>query len=161
MMNDGTIGNGSSSASTRANDDCVSLFTLLWNNVLDAWAPVTPGGRGASAAADWASNKAIQLTRQLGRALGVAGAGSGLTTRALGSTVGEERHTMTTGEMVQHAHAFANTLAMVTTTYVVDAGTSNTVVTFTGGLSATSNAGSTTPFNVMQPTSFWNVMIKL
>lgn len=75
LMNDGTIGSASSGATTRANADTQALYALLWDNVADAWAPVT-GGRGASAAADFAANKPLRLTRALGRALGIAGAGS-------------------------------------------------------------------------------------
>lgn len=65
-MNDGTIGSGNSGATTRANIDTFPLYNLLWNNVLNAWAPVT-GGRGASAIADFSANKSIALTRSLGR----------------------------------------------------------------------------------------------
>jgi len=74
MCNDGTIGSGASGATTRANADTEALYTVLWNNVADAWAPVT-GGRGASAAADFAANKPIRLTKMLGRALAAAGQG--------------------------------------------------------------------------------------
>jgi hypothetical protein len=97
MMNDGTIGDASSAASTRANADCQTLFILLWTNVLDTWAPVV-GGRGASAAADWAAHKKLTLPKALGRALAFAGAGSGLTSRPLGSTAGAETHTLTAAE---------------------------------------------------------------
>ena len=72
LMDDGTIGSASSGATTRANADTEDLFTLLWTNVTDSWAPVS-GGRGASAAADFAVNKTITLPRVLGRALGIAG----------------------------------------------------------------------------------------
>ena len=37
MMNDGSIGDGSSGAMTRANPDTQALFTLLWNNIGDAY----------------------------------------------------------------------------------------------------------------------------
>ena len=103
LMNDGTIGSSASTASTRANDDTEALFVLLWENVSDTYAPVT-GGRGVSAAADWAANKKIALTKVLGRTLGVAGAGSGLTSRALGVTAGAETHTLTLPEMAEHDH---------------------------------------------------------
>ena len=55
-----SIGSGASSASERANNDTEALFTFLWNHLADAQAAV-PGGRGASAAADWAANKTIAL----------------------------------------------------------------------------------------------------
>jgi hypothetical protein len=73
-MDDKTIGNASSSATGRANADTVDLFTLLWTNVTDTWAPVSTG-RGGSAAADYAANKTIALPKTLGRAL--AGYGTG------------------------------------------------------------------------------------
>ncbi len=91
MMNDGSIGNAASAATTRANADTAALFALLWANVADADAPVS-GGRGGSAAADFAANKTLTLSKMLGRALGVAGAGAGLTARALGHAVGAETH---------------------------------------------------------------------
>ena len=56
-----TIGDASSGATARANADCVNLFTLLWNITANAQCPVTPGGHGASAAADWAAHKALKL----------------------------------------------------------------------------------------------------
>jgi hypothetical protein len=55
-----TIGNAASAGTSRANADTVNLFTLLWNNLANAQAPVS-GGRGGSAAADYAANKTIGL----------------------------------------------------------------------------------------------------
>lgn len=107
MCNDGTIGSATSGGTTRANADTEDLFTLLWNNVSNAWAPVS-GGRGASAAADFAADKTISLTKMLGRALAMAGAGSLLTSRALGETVGAENHTLTEAEMPLHGHPWRN-----------------------------------------------------
>jgi len=62
----GTIGNGASAASNRANADQANLFALIWNNWTDAQAPVS-GGRGASAAADFAANKTIAVPDLRGR----------------------------------------------------------------------------------------------
>ena len=106
MMDDGTVGDGSSGASTRANADCQALFTLLWNNIADANCPVV-GGRGASAAVDWAAHKKITLPKTLGRALAFAGSGASLSARTLAAAVGEEAHTLTTGEMPSHSHTGA------------------------------------------------------
>lgn len=52
----GSIGSATSGATVRANNDTQSLFTLMWN----AGCAVV-GGRGASAAADWAANKQLTL----------------------------------------------------------------------------------------------------
>lgn len=61
-----TIGNAASSATERANADTADLYTHLWTNFADAQCPVS-GGRGASAAADYAANKAIGLPDWRGR----------------------------------------------------------------------------------------------
>lgn len=74
FMDDGTIGSTASSATTRANDDTEDLYTLLWNGYNDEYFPVT-GGRGASAAADFAANKEMRLGYAVGRALYAAGTG--------------------------------------------------------------------------------------
>lgn len=154
MANDGSIGDATSSATTRANADTSALYTLIWNNVIDTWAPVS-GGRGLTAAADFAAHKRITLTAMLGRALAIAGTGATLTARTLGQTLGEETHLMTLGELVTHAHLQAsNTLIQTGGNTYGGLGSGST-----GG--TTQNAGSSTPFNVMQPTSFLNAMIKL
>lgn len=85
--NDGFIGSSGTSATAginRANDDTFPLYNLLWNTVSDTYAPVT-GGRGASAIADFAGNKAMRLTRMLGRVL--AGGNAPLAARATAFTV--------------------------------------------------------------------------
>jgi len=79
IMDDGTIGNASSSATTRANADTETLFALIWDNISNTYCPIyTSAGavstRGASAAADYAANKRIRIPRTVGRAM--AGTGS-------------------------------------------------------------------------------------
>jgi len=105
MLDDRTIGSASSSATNRANADTLNLYTLLWNNVSDADAPVS-SGRGASAAADFAANKTLTLPKALGRAMMSAGTGASLTTRALGVALGAEAHVMTIAEMPSHDHTY-------------------------------------------------------
>lgn len=46
----------------------------------------------------------FRLPDPLGRVLGVAGSGAGLTPRAKGDSVGEETHTLTINEMPAHKH---------------------------------------------------------
>jgi len=177
MMNDGTIGAAGSTATFRS-DTAHALFVLIWANIPDAWAPVT-GGRGASAEADWSANKPIALTKQLGRALAIAGAGAGLTNRVLGSNAGEEKHTQLPSELAQHTHGISDpnhghTLGAYAYTYysyaTAQAGSDYNFCWYTSQFNsalvnstgiAVQNQGSSTPFNVVQPTSFWNIMIKL
>jgi len=79
LMDDGSIGDASSGATTRANADTLNLYTLLWNNLADTYAPVS-SGRGATAAADYAAHKTLTLPRTVGRAL--CGYGLGHTTES-------------------------------------------------------------------------------
>jgi hypothetical protein len=62
-----TIGSASSGATEFADPTAQALFTHLWTK--DPNLVVTPVGRGASAAADWAANKQIALPDWRGRAI--------------------------------------------------------------------------------------------
>ena len=111
-----TIGNASSGATERANADCEDLFAFLWNNVANGQAAVS-GGRGASAAADFAANKTITLPNGCGAGpVGYADMGNtdngelddapvvsgGPTTAA--SILGANTHTLLTAELAAHTH---------------------------------------------------------
>ena len=148
LANDTSIGNAASGATGRANADTSALFTLLWTNIIDTWCPVSTG-RGASAAADYAADKTITLPRTLGRALAVSGAGSGLTSRALGEYLGTETITLTDAGLP------AGTIRTVATgTSYVLGGTGPILTVYDKTAAATA-------FASMTPDSFWNVMIKL
>jgi len=181
MFNDNTFGSATSGA-TVASNATQALFTLFFNNLSDTAAALFTSGGGAttraaqvSAAAAWAANCRMLLPYTMGRALGVAGAASGLTARALGSVVGEETHLLALSEMPNHNHNFSdighshsipnlNSVAAFT-------GSSNTVAYTTGiGNYATSTAttgitinaqGGGGVHNNMQPTVFMNAMVKL
>jgi len=62
-----TIGSASSGATEYAGDTASDLFTFLYEGLADSVATVS-GGRGASAAADWAANKTIVVPSMRGRA---------------------------------------------------------------------------------------------
>lgn len=111
-----TVGAASSGATERANEDTEDLFTLLWEGTSNTICPVS-GGRGASAAADFAANKTIQLPDLRGRALaGLDDMGQSAAGRlnaavvatgdatTLGSSGGEDRHTLTLAESPAHDH---------------------------------------------------------
>lgn len=65
-MNGRTIGNTSSGATEYAGASAQSLFTWLWTNQSNSYAPVSTG-RGASAADDWVANKTIVVPSMQGR----------------------------------------------------------------------------------------------
>jgi hypothetical protein len=61
-----TIGNAASGATERANADCADLYAFYWDTFSDAICPVT-GGRGATAASDFAAGKPIATLDKRGR----------------------------------------------------------------------------------------------
>lgn len=190
LMNDGTIGSAASSATILASAACLKLYTLVWNNISNSFAPVT-GGRGGSAAADFAANKPIQLLAAAGRALAIAGAGSGLTSRSLGQNLGEELHALITAELpvitpggtiggitIADTRTWGFSFTEFTINSAAGANNQNIsdvnvatqvkpVVQQTGSISASTPAFTGTPFgsgtahNNMQPSAFMNAMVRL
>ena len=159
LMDDGSIGSAGSGATTRANADTEALYTALWDEVIDSWAPVA-GGRGASAAADFAADKAMTLPRQLGRAILIAGSGSGLTARVLGEFLGEETHALTGAENGPHVHTVpGHSTPVVAGPPMISADMTQDAAD--ASPPSTSSSGSGTAHNNMQPSACWHVMIKL
>jgi hypothetical protein len=122
-LNGRTIGSAASSATERANADTADLFTYLWNGLSNTAAAVS-GGRGLTAAADFAANK--RLTLPDWRAATVVGFDDMGNTAAsllgsapvvLGSTIlagsilGANTHTLLTAEAPSHTHAISITSA--------------------------------------------------
>lgn len=154
-MDDKSIGNIGSGATNRANKDTFQLYKTIWDGVIDMWAPVSTG-RGASAVEDFVAGKTLTLPLSLGRAMAGSGAGSGLTPRVLGQNTGTETHILLAEELPPHTHEYL-------------AHNSNNVAQAGGASGFTANTnqqtgngpGTSTPFSIMQPTSFMNVFIKL
>lgn len=198
LFDDGTFGSASSGSSSRANADTQALFTLFFNNFTDANAPLLTSGGGAttragqvSAANAWAANCRMSLPKTLGRALGVAGSGSGLTARVLGVAVGAETITIAQNQLpnvaptIDASTAVWNSVAAGSSSInytpggtvqsivntLFNGGTTGGGVTnysskaglFTGSITASSiNGGvSQTATSVMQPIVFLNCMVKL
>lgn len=177
MIDDGSIGNAASNATTRAHADTEPLFLLAWN-IDAALAPLqdsagNPVSRGGTAAADFAANRRLVLAKALGRVIGIAGAGSGLTSRALGFVVGAETHTTIIDEMPEHNHE----ITQVPHAHGYDVRQTSNVQGGGGGQGAgglnnsstsgananitINNRGGGDPHNNMQPTTFMNAMIML
>lgn len=169
----GSIGDGSSSATIRANSDTSALFTLLWNNYDNTKCPVS-GGRGVSAAADFAAHKTLTLPDMWQRAIGIAGNYNitGQTTRALGDTVGAETVTLIASQLPANIpNSAVTTLSPVapivgnnTNGSNITAGGTNipiTTSTLTAATTVTINPGGGGSHSNMQPTVFINIEIKL
>lgn len=103
LMDDGTIGDASSGATTRANADTEELFKKLWDLCDNTICPVS-GGRGASSAADFSAHKTLQLPLTSGRVVASAGSGSGLTARTAGETTGNDTITLQESDVPAHVH---------------------------------------------------------
>lgn len=168
MCDDGTIGNALSAASNRANADTWPLYSVLYASVSDTYAAVS-GGR-TTAAADYALNKTIALTKMLGRALAAAGAGSGLTVRALGNVAGAESNVVTIAQGNIPSYTLPHNLRWIIN------GTFNTFSPAAGGTpyaaavnlggpadGTITSGGSGTPITIptVTPTSFVNFMLRL
>jgi len=167
LCDDGSIGNATSGATTRAHADTEELFTLFYTNISalvvqdSAGATVT---RGASAAADYTANRRLVIPAVLGRSIAGAGAGAGLTARALGSNAGAETATLTVGNLPYHDHSLPygdaginlGGLSGAGNIYVVQSNGTNHS-TYTGGPTGATN----TPLNILDPTIYMNVMVKL
>ena len=156
LMNDGTIGNAASGA-TYANAAYLALFVQLYGSITDTWAPVS-GGRTGNATNDFNANKRLTLSKVLGRALAISGAGSGLTSRALGESLGTET---VTSEMPSHVHNMvqvASTVQVAQTTFTPGDPTAIQTIN-TGGVSSAASSGDGTE-STMQPSSFLNVFIR-
>lgn len=154
-MNDGSIGETGSGATNRANQDTFQLYKTIWDGVLDAWAPVSTG-RGATAVADFIAGKTLTLPRSLGRALAGAGSGAGLSPRVLGEYTGAETHTLLAAELPPHSHTGLFQSSSSSTSGPGAFVAFNPVPISTGN-----GPGTSTPFSIMEPTSFFNVFIKL
>lgn len=99
FLNGDTIGSTSSGA-TKAGAQYEALFLHLWGALANAQAAVS-GGRGASAAADWAANKTLTIPdSRTGKSL--VGAGSGFT---IGATGGATTKTLVEANLPSHFHA--------------------------------------------------------
>lgn len=183
LWSDGTIGDGSSSATIRANADTAALFALYWayGNTL---CPIA-GGYGVSAAADFAAHKAISVPLGAGRTFGLSGSGAGLTARTLGASTGVETVTLSTSQIptltsTNSGITITNSVGSLFVNNSPTAGGSAGAVGSPGAANALvssnsvfSNASinaqgistytnnSQTSINNLQPTAFINVMIKL
>jgi len=119
------------------------------------------------------------LPKTLGRALAVAGSGSGLTSRALAATVGAETQTLAAGNIPSLTSVNASQAITVTSgsTNVTQGpflvagstgaggpqvGNTQAPLTSTGNnsISVTYTNASPTAVSIMQPSTFFNVMVK-
>lgn len=162
IMNDGTIGNAISGSTTRANADTYPLFFLIWTlfKPNQALAPmfngIIPVPYGLDATTDFEAGRRLSLTLQAGRV--IAGISGG---HAIGTTIGAETHAQIAAEVGPHVHP-----PLVGTGFVtLNGGGTDGLVPLGGALAGPAttglNAPAGAPFNIMQPTVYNNIFIKL
>lgn len=119
LANGNTVGNTGSNATNRANPDTYWLFTQIWNLCFSCGIFNSAGGsttKGATAAADWAANKAVATPDMRGTGVvGVDASTSRLASAPVisgsinggGSLVGETNntHILSTAEIPSHFHS--------------------------------------------------------
>lgn len=154
MADDGTIGSPTSGA-THASDETKALYELLWSYSFTQIYTITgaPSTKSSRFDLDWNANKRLQVSRMVGRVLGCAGQGSGLTARYVGDTLGEEYHKLTINEMPKHNHYMGSRTGGLYQ-YAGSTGWWN-------GGNYTGDTGGDQAHNNMQPTFFINYKIKL
>ncbi|QDP26250.1 hypothetical protein [Bradyrhizobium cosmicum] len=181
-----TIGSASSGATERANLDAQALFQYLWS--ADANLAIG-GGRGASAAADWAANKQLTLPDCRGRIvaslddMGNVAAGRltatyfGAAATVLGASGGGESLTLTAAQIPAHTHPNTLTDPGHTHTYqqpisfgasgagagILGSATSGNTGSSTTGITINNaaNTGGGNPHRTVQPTILATTFIKL
>lgn len=181
-----TMGNASSGATERANADTVTLWTLLYN--ADANLSVS-GGRGASAAADYAANKTISLPDWRGRAIaGLDDMGNSAASRLTATYFGTaatvlgaastptESKTILTANLPAYTPQGSLTVASAVSdiargslsTRPNTGGPLTTIdatfaqqITSTGTLAGAAQGGVSTPFSIVQPTMLATIYLKL
>lgn len=181
MLDEGAIGDGSSGASSRANADCSALFQLFWNNCSNTDCPVS-GGRGGSAAADFAAHKTIGLPKVQSRFIVMAGSGAALSAYSGGDKGGAETVVLVTGNLPAYTPVGTNAITVTNGTFGAPlslfsgggtqgftTGSSPTTTLFapTTGISITSaftgtaQGGVSTPVNIRPPFAAMYAMVKL
>jgi len=165
-MNDSTIGNAASNA-TYQGQYTFQLFCTLYTTVSNTYAPLNDssgspiartgsGNTMTDAITDFLANRQLTMPLALGRALAVAGSGSGLTPTTLGQNSGVESITLSSANMPS---TVPTNSSGINTNRVNTVGSGGTFVPTNA--SNGFNGGSGNPFSNIQPTTYMNVFIKL
>lgn len=162
LMNDGTIGDASSGATTRANADTKNLFITLWDHVSDAYCPVYNSvgnkvARGASALDDFNAHRRLRLPKTLGRSFLEVGSANPVYSFVIGQEYGEYVHQQSINQLAQHSHAYSYAYHVSLLCHAGGAGhVFDGYATYNTG-----NTGVSESFNVLHPISAIYYLIKL
>jgi hypothetical protein len=179
QMNDGTIGDVSSNASSRANIDTFPLFYLIWSlfSSNQTLAPMftsagSPVAYGASAVADFSANNQLSLTKQGGRLIASVGRPSSGNNTGTNWGYGQFTGNEQTNQVASHTHtasqangsvALPNEATSPGTNFGLWGGigaSSNTVFPTSPG-AITINSTGVAEVNIQNPVTYQNFYIKL
>jgi len=153
---DGTSLGKTGSLATTTGQIYFNLYSFLWNHVLDAQAPVTPGGRGVSALVDWNALKKIQIPFTSQRAL-INFFNGGY---QQGQAVGASSVSLSIANLPAHSHTLAFQLLKDGASLFLSAGSSAPGFVHSG-ITTTNSTGSGTAFNIIPPETVASFWIKL
>jgi microcystin-dependent protein len=183
-----TIGSATSGGTERANADTSALFSFLWGGGANL---TVSGGKGASAAADFAANKTIALPDCRGRVIAglddiggsafrLTATGLGVAADVLGNAGGSETYTLVTSNLPPYTPSglisgIGNSSESIfqrnSGSITVSTGGANTVPSFSNssvsingsqyGFTGSAQGGSSAPFSRVQPTILMTPYIKL
>lgn len=161
----GTIGNALSGATTLASEDACALYTVLWNNTIDANCAVSTG-RGANALADFNANKTLSLPVTNGtffRSEDNANALHDITLCSVGGAVSstalvDHTHTFPGGQHVPGSVGVFGDELWTNGAGPALAPTNNSAI---GDLTATASSGTGASFSIMNPYAYFYSSIKL
>lgn len=154
-LNGQTFGKATSTAFYKS-DAYQNLFNLLW----PLSTVVMPGGKGASANADWTANKVLTLPQSAGCVMGAQG--FGLTNAEFFTIVGGDTQAIAEANLPAHAHTIgpdpsANPYQMGMNGGGGINGVGNVLQATGYNLTTTNTAGSGTPLPVIQRTMLMQV----
>ena len=160
-LNDGTIGNSSSGATTRAKSDAWLLFKQIWENTVAADCPLftsagAPVSKGGSSLADWNDNRRLSLPSTVGRVLADRGTGS----NALAHAFGNDTAALGATNLPPHAHGVSVPTSQGDGA-LARARTGNGVAGLSINISTDNGPGTSAPFSIQQKTVYYNMIIKL
>lgn len=154
LADDGTIGNDSSVADHKG-DEFKDLFIFYYDNYSDTKCPVLPGGRGASAEADWTANKNLKILTKKDR---FPVAASSATEYLPGDIGGLNAVGLTATNNGPHTHNFNYTLVVSPGT---DIGAGANYEDSATGAGTTASDGAGTPHENRPAYFASNIFIKL
>lgn len=161
-LDNGTIGNASSGATTRAKDDAWLLYQLLFDNTVASDCPLfssvgVPIAKSGTALSNWNAGNRLQLPLTVGRVLADRGTGA----NALGHAFGSDTATLSAGNLPPHSHTVTFTAGQAVGISPVNFARGSVPGSGSNTVNSGNGPGTSAPFSIAQSTVYYNMIIKL